>query len=81
MKCWKKTKRGWENKKDESLIRINSEGDISSGKLANWRVERINEFEGDEKLLETTKTKIQAEKFAKSYMRKHDKCQPFSKTN
>ena len=64
---------GWENKKDDSLIRIDSEGDISSGKLANWRVEKLDEFKGD-KLLKTTKTKIQAEKFAKAYMIKHDKC-------
>ena len=74
LRCWKKTKEGWENKKDDySLIRINSEGDIISGKLANWRVEKINEFQ-DNELLKTTKTKIQAEKFAKSYIRKNDKC-------
>ena len=64
-KDWKKINAGWKNKKDNERIYINKEG-------TGYMLVRINFYNNSSNpQIERFKTKSQALKYARSYMRKH----------
>lgn len=71
MKCWKETNYGWQNTRNKKLaITINH----PFKNLYEARILKFNGVYSKPIKKKDTKSYKQAEKFAKDYMNKNDKC-------